>query len=357
MRYLLFILLALLVVGVGIFLFSERSDKPGEAETTKEIIKVQQGPQEAMVEKEIFVTNGIKHSIPLEEFILGIGGGSGKDAVLQGRLPKDVISSIDNPKFESTQSASGWLTDDDPGVSFLKGDTHRFYPFRILVQHEIVNDTLPSGQRVLITYCPLCLTGFALDPMVQGERVEFGVSGLLWESNLVMYDRKTNTLWSQVLVQGVIGPETGTKLEILPSDIVLYGNWKKQYPKGEVLSVNTGFFGKQYTGNLYGGSYFDVPAASRYFSFHQDNRLADKTVVLGIVVNGKAKAYRADSVKEKGVLEDTFEGTQFILRYDFDLDVVRMFKKAEDGTEERINPVSGFWFSWAAAHKDTELYK
>ena len=221
-----------------------------------------------------------------------------------------------------------------------------------------MNDTLPSGQRVLISCCPLCLTGFAIDPVVQGERVEFGVSGILWESNLVMYDRKTNALWSQVLSEGVIGPETGKKLEILPSDVVQYGKWKEQYPQGEVLSRSTGFFGRQYTGNVYGGSYFDVPQASRFFrsGSSQDHRLAEEAVVLGVVVNGKAKAYNIASIKSVGTTEDMFKGEEFILRHEKDLDVVRMYRTLEDGSQERVSPVSGFWFSWAAAHPETELY-
>lgn len=78
----------------------------------------------------------------------------------------------------------------------------------------------------------MCLTGYALDPLVKGERVEFGTSGKLWKSNLVMYDRKTNSLWSQVLAEAVVGEMTGTELKTLPSDQMRYGEWKKTNPKG-----------------------------------------------------------------------------------------------------------------------------
>ena len=125
-------ILLIVSVGIGVFLVIQRDSEPIVEETIKEVITVSEG-EEVMVEKEIFVTNGIKHSIPLKEFIVGIGGGSGKDAVLRERLPKDAIPSIDNPKYEGIGEASGWLEDEEPGVAFSQRDTHRFYPFRILV--------------------------------------------------------------------------------------------------------------------------------------------------------------------------------------------------------------------------------
>lgn len=287
------------------------------------------------------ITDGVKHSIPLEE-------------IISGGPPKDGIPSIDKPKFVSIAEANQWLSDDDPGVAFSQGNTHRFYPYQILVWHEIVNDIV-DGQRVLVSYCPLCLTGFVFDPLVKGERVEFGTSGKLWKSNLVMYDRKTNSLWSQVLGEAVVGEMTGAKLKLLPSDQVRYGNWKKLFPKGEVLSRDTGAI--RFYGSSPYGDYFSVTNLSLSLARPADRRLPNDAFVFGIVINGKAKAYHTEAVKAKSVVEDVFEGESIILRYDKELDVVRMFKKLPDGSEERINPISGFWFSWAAAHPQTELYK
>ena len=193
------------------------------------------------------------------------------------------------------------------------------------------------------------------DPLVKGERVEFGTSGKLWRSNLVMYDRKTDSLWPQVLGEAVVGEMTGTKLKILSSDQVRYGDWKKKFPNGEVLSRDTGTF-RNYGANPY-GDYFAVTNISLSLVNPTDTRLPNNALILGIVINGKAKAYSIDAVKEKGVVEDAFEGNNFVLRYDSDLDVTQIFKKLADGSEARINPFSAFWFSWAAAHPDTELYK
>jgi len=291
--------------------------------------------------RQIFETDGVRHSVSLNEIV---GGGP----------PKDGIPSIDSPKFVSVDEADKFLSDTEPGTAFSRGSTHRFYPYQITVWHEIVNDIV-EGERILVTYCPLCLTGYILDPVVKGERVEFGTSGKLWRSNLVMYDRKTDSLWSQVLGEAILGEMTGTVLDVLPSDQILYGNWKKAHPNGEVLSRDTGSF-RRYGSSPY-GDYFAVTNLSLQLAKPTDTRLPNGAFVFGIVENGKAKAYSVDSVKAKGEVEDVFEGTTFVLQYDKDLDVVRMFKKLQDGTMERFNPISGFWFSWAVAHPDTELYK
>ena len=291
--------------------------------------------------REIMVTDGVRHSVPLAEII---GGGPAKDG----------IPPIDEPKFISPSEADEWLSDNEPGISYSDGNAHRFYPYQILVWHELVNDTV-NGKRVLISYCPLCLSGFVFDPLVSGERVEFGTSGKLWKSNLVMYDRKTDSLWSQILGEAILGELTGTILNTLPSDQVLYGNWKKQFPNGQVLSKDTGAI-RIYGSSPY-GSYFSTTNFALSLAGEQDDRLPNDAFVFGVVVGDEAKAYHVEAVKARGVVEDSFAGVDFILRYDKDLDVVRMFKKLADGSEERVNPFSNFWFSWAGIHPETELYK
>ncbi|MBI2004628.1 DUF3179 domain-containing protein [Patescibacteria group bacterium] len=290
------------------------------------------------VNKEIMVTNGVKHSVPL-------------DSILGGGPAKDGIPSIDRPKFISISEASKQLQDTEPGLALEMDNVSRFYPFQILVWHEIVNDTI-NGRRVLVTYCPLCLSGIVFAPMVDGERVEFGTSGKLWNSNLVMYDRKTDSLWSQILGEAIVGEKTGTRLEVLPSDQIRFGDWRKLHPNGEVLSQDTGaarFYGQDPYGDYYTspGTFFPVDK--------KDNRLSEKEFVLGIVVDGKAKAYWPTAVKKIGVVEDSFQGKIIIAEYEKDIDAIRLYEKKADGTRERINPFGSFWFSWVAAHPDTEL--
>ncbi|MBI4050313.1 MAG: DUF3179 domain-containing protein [Candidatus Doudnabacteria bacterium] len=281
------------------------------------------------------ITENSKRSVPLEE-------------IKSGGPPKDGIPSIDQPKFISVAEAD-FLSDGDPGIAFSRGNKHRFYPYQIMVWHEIVNDIV-AGQRILVTYCPLCLTGFVFDPVVKDERVEFGTSGKLYKSNLVMYDRKTDSLWSQILGEAIVGEMTGTKLAVLPSDQMRFGEWKKKYPEGEVLSRDTGaarFYGQ----NPY-GDYFSSAGFARSLAGSRDDRLDPDAFVFGIVIDGKAKAYHVDAVKQKGRVEDEFQGRTIILEHDKELDVVRMFS---DGA--RINPFSAFWFSWSAVHPETELFQ
>jgi len=331
------------VAVIGAFILSRvifRNDfnLPRNGEAQKEIIMIQDNGVE--VEKEIMITNEIKHSVPL-------------DSILGGGPPKDGIPSIDHPKFISVSEALKQLSDTEPGLAFEIDNVSRFYPFQILVWHEIVNDTI-NGKRVLVTYCPLCLSGIVFDPVVAGEQVEFGTSGKLWNSNLVMYDRKTDSLWSQILGEAIVGEMTGTKLKVLSSDMMRFGDFKKSHPDGTVLSRDTGtarFYGQDPYSDYYTtpGTYFPVDK--------KDDRLNDKDFVLGIVVNGKAKAYWPEAVKKVGELEDKFQNKTVVARYEKDIDAVRIFEKKPDGTLERINPFGSFWFSWVAAHPDTELLK
>lgn len=289
--------------------------------------------------KEIMVTDGTRHTIPLKD-------------ILSGGPTKDGIPSIDNPRFISIADTSDFLSDNDLGLAIDINGVQRFYPFKILVWHEIVNDTI-EGQRVLITYCPLCLSGIVFDPMVNGERVEFGVSGKLWNSNLLMYDRSSDSLWSQILGEAVVGEMTGTELKILSSDQTKYGKWKDLNPQGQVLSKDTG------VARVYGHD----PYADYYFTpgiffpvDNKDTRLDEKDFILGIVINGQAKAYLPSAIKSIGELEETFQGKNLLIRYEADVDAVRIYEKINNQLE-RVNPLAGFWFIWVAVHPNTELYK
>lgn len=329
---------ALALVGALAWQRFSRSDLDlprGEAATS-----TAQAPAKATGARTISVTDGVKHSVPLDEII---GGGPEKDG----------IPPIDNPQFVSTADASSFLKDSEVGIALDVRGIRRFYPFQILVWHEIVNDTV-GGERVLVTYCPLCRTGIVYDPSVGGERVEFGTSGKLWNSNLVMYDRKTQSLWSQVLGEAIVGEETGARLAVIASDIMRFGDFKKLYQSGQVLSRKTGF-ARSYGADPY-GNYYTTPGT--YFPLtHTDDRLPDKEFVLGIVVNGKAKAYAEDAIKKAGSIEDTFEGKTIVARYDRESNSARIFEKRADGSLVRLDTVGAFWFSWAAAHPGTELYK
>lgn len=293
-----------------------------------------------LIVKEIFVTDGVRHSVALDEIL---GGGP----------PKDGIPPIDDPEYISVSDARSFLSDDEPGLAIDIRGVRRFYPYQILVWHEIVNDIV-NGQRILVTYCPLCLSGVVFDPVVNGERVEFGTSGKLWNSNLVMYDRKTDSLWSQVLGEAIVGEMTGTRLEYLPSDITTFGAWAKVNPDGAVLSRDTGF-NRSYGFDPYGNYY--TSDGTRFPVTNSDDRLHSKAFVLGVLFGDKAKAYAVDTLKTRGVVEDKFAGRDLVFEYDAALDSVRVFEKQEGEARVRVNPLPNFWFSWVAAYPDTELFK
>ena len=296
--------------------------------------------------RQVFVTEEQKHSIPLEEIRQGIPFGD----------PRDAIPSIDNPKFISIKEADSILNSDDVGLGIeIKGEA-RFYPYQILVFHEIVNDTI-QGEPVLVTYCPLCATGVAFERGVQGEVQEFGVSGFLWESNLLMYNRagqrssnlETQSLWSQVLGEAVVGPHTPERLAIVPADTTKYSDWKKAHPNTIILSQDTGEqrdYGRDPYGNYYTeeGLIFGVN--------NEDSRLHQKAFVLGVEHEGEFKAYLEEAIPE-GETKDTFAGEIVTIEKTSEGEV-RMFI----GQEKTPLPyIGGFWFSWATVHPETELYK
>lgn len=331
-------LLTILVLSGAFFLYQQNQ--------AKNDFKLPSGKNESQTinvgnkEKEIKITEGLKHSVPLNEII---GGGP----------PKDGIPSIDKPKFIPTEEAGKFLSDKELGVAIEIKNKKRFYPFQILVWHEIVNDQI-DGERILVTYCPLCFSGIVFDPVVKGERVEFGTSGKLWNSNLVMYDRKTDSLWSQILGESIVGEATGTKLRVLPSDIIRLGDWKKVAVSGEVLSKETGL-SKPYGQDPYGDYY--TTSGTIFPVKNKDSRLSEKDFVLGVLIEGKAKAYLPQSVKNVGLVEDKFASKNLVIRYEKEIDAVRIFEKKNDDSLERVNPFYSYWFSWVSAHPETELYK
>ncbi len=335
--------LVLLAVAVTAFVIQNRWPKQSAPAASSEGVGAPgaEAPESGLESRQpIMSSDGLKHSVPLDE-------------IISGGPPKDGIPSIDEPKFIPIVEAEQWLADTEPGLAFSRGNTHRFYPYQILVWHEIVNDTV-QGERILVTYCPLCLTGFVFDPLVKGERVEFGTSGKLWKSNLVMYDRKTDSLWSQILGQAIAGEMTGTKLRLLESDQMRYGEWKRKFGSGQVLSRDTGAL-RFYGSNPY-GDYFTPLGFAQSLAGTRDRRLGPEEFVFGIVLDGKAKAYPTALVKARGEVRDAFQSQKLLLRHDRELDAVRMFRERADGTLERINPFSAFWFSWSSVHPGTELY-
>ncbi len=270
------------------------------------------------------------------------------DKILSGGPPKDGIPSIDKPKFVSVEEADKWIRDDELILAITYKGIKRVYPLQIMVWHEIVNDNI-AGDPILITYCPLCGSGIAYERKINGEKVEFGTSGKLYNSNLVMYDRKTDSYWTQIDGLAVVGELTGTRLTPVSIDTVAWRDWKKSNPDSQVLSQDTGFeraYGKDPYGSYYETSFLFFPVENR------DDRIHPKTVVFGIKVDGIFKAYKEEDLKELKVIEDTVNDVKIKV----ERDNAGVVKITNTGTGEEIVKERDFWFAWYAFHPDTQLY-
>lgn len=279
-------------------------------------------------------TDNVRHSIPIEE-------------IRQGCFRQDCIPSVDDPEFVSVSEANNILPDDTIGIGLSYKGVERFYPFNMLVTREIVNDTV-AGDPLLVTYCPLCGTGVVFDRTVDGEVYEFGVSGMLWQSNLLMYNRASSindrNLWSQVLGEAVVGNKTGTKLTILLSNVVRYTDWRGDHPDGEVL--DTGF-----VGDPYGGDYYGVARNFRPNFDETDTPLDPSAYVFGIEIDGAFTAYPREELPV-GSITDTLNGvTVTVTKTDSDEVTIT------DSEGDIVPIVTGFWFSWIAAHPETNLWR
>ncbi len=270
---------------------------------------------------------------------------------LSGGPGKDGIPSIDNPKFISANEAD-WLSGEELGLGIIYKNEARFYPFRILVYHEIVNDFI-QNVPILVTYCPLCFTGIGFIRKIDNEPVEFGVSGKLYNSELVMYDRKTDSYWPQTLGKAVLGNSIGKTIKKIPTDTIKWSDWKKVHLDTKVLSKDTGF-SRNYDGsNPYGkkGDFTDINL--QFPLENKDARLDAYEIVYGIEMNGKFKAYKKSDLEQKLTIEDSIGGEKITIEFDKELKSAKAYKKSGD----QIIADTLFWFAWAAFHPETEVFK
>ncbi|MBK8033626.1 MAG: DUF3179 domain-containing protein [Chloroflexi bacterium] len=223
------------------------------------------------------------------------------DEILSGGVPRDGIPPIDNPTFESIAEASTWLQPQSPVIAFTLEGVARAYPLAILTRHEIVNDIV-ADVPVAVTFCPLCNSAVVFERTVAGQVLRFGVSGLLRNSDLIMWDDLTQSWWQQFTGEGIVGTYTGTQLTLLPSQVVGFGAFVEQYPDGEVLSRN----GRTYATNPYVG--YDSSALPFLFRGELDERLFATERVLGALIAGEAVAYPFPVLAEAIVINDTVGG-------------------------------------------------
>ncbi|MEO9309980.1 MAG: DUF3179 domain-containing protein [Nitrososphaera sp.] len=322
--------------------------------------------------EQIQITNGIRHLVPLDD-------------IKSGGPPKDGIPSIDNPEFINAQDAQ-FLSDDEIIIGLnINGET-KAYPLIILVWHEIVNDRV-GDLPVAVTYCPLCFTTQVFERVIDGKETEFGTSGKLYNSNLVMYDRNTDSMWSQALGKAIVGELTGFELKRVPFDLARWSDWKKLHPDTLVLSTHTGF-SRPYGTDPYGDYYTDSRVI--FPVKNADDRMHPKEIIVGFENENSYKAYKLSDIESQKIVNDVINEQNLVLvsiapfnvrAYDgmvdgqvleFTLESQKI-KDVQTSSEwnfdglaisgplkgKQLNrlPLSpGFWFEWFAFHPETEVY-
>lgn len=344
-----------------------------------------------------WATNWNKHTIDYDE-------------LLSGGPPRDGIPSIDNPQFISSDEAQSWLADNEPVIALEIDGEARAYPLQILTWHEIVNDVV-ADVPVAVTFCPLCNSAITFDRRLDGEVYEFGTSGLLRNSDLVMYDRTTEGLWQQFTGEAIAGDLAGETLTFLPSSIVSFADFREGHPDGVVLSRDTGF-SRRYGQNPYVG-YDNIGSSPFLFRGQIDGRLAavERVVTVSLEpLTGSGPvvdvAYPLSTLSEVGVINDNQGGRDVVvfhtngtssalgdrtiataedvgatgvfdpnlggqtLTFERDGELIvdaetgstwNILGQAVDGplAGEQLEPIvhgDHFWFSWAAFKPDTIIY-
>lgn len=318
--------------------------------------------------------------------------GEPRDVSIYTLLPKDGIRSIDDPQLVSAAEAARDMADAEFVIGLsIDGDT-RAYPINVLSRHEIVNDVV-GGQPVAVTYCPLCFTGIVYDRNVDGRTLEFGVSGKLVMNDLVMYDRQTDSLWQQILGEGIDGHYKGTLLTAVPATQTTWAQWRDAHPDTLVLDKGGGYQTDNYA------SYYESGDEGALGGFGSgDDRLPAKAPVLGLVVNDQPKAYPFLDLEHNNVVHDTIGGRNLMVVYDgrsgtavaFDSEVDGqqltftlaehvdgdiLLRDQETGSlwsgltgEATEGPLAGemlaqipsfyaFWFAWSDFYVNTEVFE
>lgn len=272
-----------------------------------------------------------------------------KEQIVSGGVKKDAIPSLTNPKMIAAE-AERYLEEDDRVVGILIGDKALAYPLRILAWHECVNESI-QGTHFSVIYCPLCDSTSVFNREVNGKVLEFGISGYLYQSNVLLYNRQDapqqESLWSQMQGKAVSGPMVETQLNAMPHQLVTWRMWKELHPDTLVLSNETGHV-RDYVKDYY-PQYFASPELM--FPVEKvDKRFLLKDIVIGVHYNGVHRAYPIEHFQMNGKpVEDTIGDKKVVLTKH---STGSISIHADDGVEI----FHSFWFAWYAFHPETEIY-
>ena len=271
--------------------------------------------------------------------------------IVSGGPPKDGIPALTNPQFydprknkPNQDQLKGWV------LGIGEGAGAKAYPLGILNFHELVNERL-DGRAILVSYCPLCGTGIIFSREVDGRELTFGVSGLLYNNNLLMYDTQTESLWSQGSGTAISGHYAGTVLTWLSAEYMPLSDWLAKHPKSQVLSTNTGYY-RDYGANPYRG--YERTNRLIFPQSRNDSRYPRKEWVVAVLIDGQAKAWPYSELAQSPLpVRDRLAGIELKISYN---------RKSKYATVEAINgePVAvsySYWFAWASFFPDTQVYQ
>jgi len=323
---------------------------------------------------DIQITQGVKHAIPLENIV---DRGAGKDS----------IPSIDNPKFESVTEANQSLEGSDQVIGVIIEDVVRAYPMQYLKWHEVINDKI-GNTPIVVTYSPLTGTTNVFIRKVNKQSISFGVSGKFYNNNNLLYDRFSQSLWTQLNGSGVVGEMTGVTLDQVQNFVFTWDKWKAYYPDSNIMSRDTGYFRSYNIDPYYEYSQID----SVYFPVaYEDKRIFAKKIVYGIGNSGKYQAYTEENLQKQDVVNGEVGNLKYVLIWDAERNILRAYDRVlSDGREleiekkadkyydnesvqwslegkgvsenntdfslQTIFPTRTFWFSWVAFYSNTEVF-
>jgi hypothetical protein len=264
--------------------------------------------------------------------------------IQSGGPPKDGIPPIDRPKYISAAEAEKLLKPNDIVVGLVYRGVVRAYPQKTLIWHEIVNDEF-KGEKIAITYCPLTGSAIAFGGRSRdGAMLTFGTSGKLVNSNLLMYDRQTDSQWPQILGIAIDGTNKGTVLEEIRLAWTHWSRWRQRHPDTVVLSTDTGYI-RSYGTDPYGsydkpGTYYDS-GGPLFPVMAKDGRFNSKDVVVGVKANGQQMAIHKHTLRAKKLINTSLAGVPLAAFYDAELDVARVFVRQVQGKPAKFSFENG----------------
>ena len=229
-----------------------------------------------------------------------------------GGPPKDGIRAIDRPEFTAVNEAAKWVGAREPVLVVTLGGEARAYPLQILVWNELVNDRI-GDRPILVSYCPLCNTAITFDRRVDGVVHDFGVSGMLRHSDMVMYDRQTDSLWQQATGAAIVGAATGKQLDVISSQVVSFDDFRESFPNGRILSRPTR--GMHYGSTPYAGYEFSGRLRAPV-DLKRALPVRPTEQVVAVTMEGKTKAFTFDNLRRTGVAESKIKKKRFVVFHD-----------------------------------------